>query len=601
MVTVISIGIEEYFNKSLSSIECAYKDAKLVYDVFKEKLGENFSVYNSICMKNIYINQFLELLRSIKNSLDKDDILILYFSGHGSDKGVGNLYLNFRDEAINIDIIRNLLSEEKFKIILVLDCCYSGMSLNLANVNHEIAQGNISVIAATESYETANYESEGSKFTKYFCKSIRTLADNTQDISINNIHKQMNQFKQKCLTKIMAGKEDIILSEGRRLTNNEYDKIIGKIISGCETATKQMMIYSLENYPSIIRLKIIDKIREDMKTEGDWLVRRAVGSILSNCMNQDEERKNIIENYLNEMSWMSKCIAIIAIRHEVIQYKNQIIDIITDSKNVMDLVWLAHLYFTDSPISDIEVSLKSNLMKSEWGQLEIFIRYMDKMDIKELYKRIESISEKPELLNKIKYEITLNEDLAQYRDLFLNIGETKALQNQLTTFLYKSPERLRTKQGQKGKWIFSVLFGNWRGHLQNSLKEYLDNCEEEVIKQELIVAQGLPRYEHRMAIFEYFQENVSSNEMYIEEVVKWGIKDEHPWVRREAVKLLKKINGAKMDLEYNTKIDKIEYPGTLDYMIVLLSIRKFYDEKAQLMKGYTTNEKNAIKKYVSVY
>ena len=74
-------------------------------------------------------------------------------------------------------------------------------------------------------------------------------------------------------------------------------------------------------------------------------------------------------------NWMLQTIGWIAIRDDMSKDIIVLIeDIIIDSKAIMDLVWLADLYYTDSKFRNIKISLKSNLAKTKWGVLEIWKR-----------------------------------------------------------------------------------------------------------------------------------------------------------------------------------------------------------------------------------
>lgn len=86
----------------------------------------------------------------------------------------------------------------------------------------------------------------------------------------------------------------------------------------------------------------------------------------------------------------------------------------------------------------------------------------------------------------------------------------------------------------KKKWLYSLLYGNWRGRTECDLKEYLQTRQMNKIIEKLENARYIPSVERRVSLFEYFENDTIYFEKY-KEYIKWGLEDEHPWVRRVAI------------------------------------------------------------------
>ncbi len=121
------IGIDRYKSSSISWLNCACNDARALYALFADNVeGESTLLLDQNATRvNIY-TEFKKL-----EKVQEDDIVVVYYSGHGSES----------HELISYDADCDLLSKtaiplkellSKFKkipskkLILILDCCFSG-------------------------------------------------------------------------------------------------------------------------------------------------------------------------------------------------------------------------------------------------------------------------------------------------------------------------------------------------------------------------------------------------------------------------------------------------------------------------------------------
>jgi hypothetical protein len=126
------IGASKYKDPTLSQLKSPEADVITLASVLSDpKLG-NFQVSTAI---NQPINELRRQIALFFRNKSKDDLLLLYFSGHGIRDDEGNLFLATSDTerdfvdftAIPAREITNLMDRGMSKRnVLMLDCCYSG-------------------------------------------------------------------------------------------------------------------------------------------------------------------------------------------------------------------------------------------------------------------------------------------------------------------------------------------------------------------------------------------------------------------------------------------------------------------------------------------
>ena len=127
------IGNTEYTDPGLAQLTAPGKDAEDFARVLKEK---DLGAFSEV---NVLLNQPEYLIRgTIDEFFDQkkpDDLLVLYFSGHGVRDELGALYLavkntirtRLRSTALKSDFIRETMDQSRSRRqVLILDCCNSG-------------------------------------------------------------------------------------------------------------------------------------------------------------------------------------------------------------------------------------------------------------------------------------------------------------------------------------------------------------------------------------------------------------------------------------------------------------------------------------------
>lgn len=589
MVSVISIVNSKYSDPKLN-IKCARQDGEMVLETFRQLLKDEYDLCTSGCFENIKSRQLKDILEVLFRSQREGNTVIVYFSCHGEMDG-NELHLLMSDAGqeekeghFAVSDLQQLCQKFENKFLLIFDCCYSGGALPLANKKDINKESNITVISSSSHWTRAKYDETGSKFSLSFCEALRKLEGLGGEITVSNVVKQIKQMDQKgveCLVNISEGKEDfVILPAGEQVTiyDDKFVKTFIERLDNC-VAVREMMWYSINDLPNKVKVKIFEKYFEKGCSEASWLVRRAMGNILSSLDNGSKS-EGIVDKFLASFNWMEKCVGIVGISKSISEKKAQYLkEILCDEHSSIDLIWLADLYLSDSDYHDIQVTLNTKLSKSVWGLIEIWDRYSGKYE-KNLFDIISEHIEDKKLIDGLSREIDLREN---------------AKKGSLADFLYKGEKRGRIIELKK-KWLLSLLYGNWRGRIECNLKEYFSNNNDRKIICELEEAKNIPSVERRVSLFEYFENEPKYFEKY-KEHIKWGLQDEHPWVRRVAILCFKNY-PKEVDKSFEDKIETDIYPETFAMIINAASIT--LNDYKEYIKGYgwAESENDAILKAV---
>jgi hypothetical protein len=127
------IGNTEYIDPGLAQLTAPGRDAEDLARILKD---DELCAFDDV---RVLLNQVsLSVIESIDEFFDQkkpDDMLVLYFSGHGVRDQMGALYLavsntirsRLRSTAIRTEYIREAMDQSRSKRqVLILDCCNSG-------------------------------------------------------------------------------------------------------------------------------------------------------------------------------------------------------------------------------------------------------------------------------------------------------------------------------------------------------------------------------------------------------------------------------------------------------------------------------------------
>ncbi|WP_242048408.1 MULTISPECIES: caspase, EACC1-associated type [Nostocales] len=239
------IGVDEY-EPGLNPLPAAGKDIEALRRVLQDPEMGDFHELKSLKNPDPQIMQYeIEALFSERT---KEDLILLYFSGHGIKDDAGNLYFAtratkknskgelVRSTAVPASFIHEVMKRSRAKRqVIILDCCFSGAFdpiLFAKNDNSIDLQGQLGsegrVVLASSSCTEYSFEQEGAElsvYTRYLIEGIETGAgDLNRDgqISILELHEyascKIQEFLPNLNPKIIVMRDkgfEIILAKAK--------------------------------------------------------------------------------------------------------------------------------------------------------------------------------------------------------------------------------------------------------------------------------------------------------------------------------------------------------------------------------------------------
>ncbi|MEH2177594.1 caspase, EACC1-associated type [Nostoc sp.] len=204
------IGVNEYGN-GLSSLPAAAKDVEGMREVLENSEIGGFDQVTPLI--NPERQAMEEAIYTLFANRKKDDLLLLFFSGHGVKDDSGNLYLaahNTRKQeetlvqptAVAASYIQNIMSNSRSKRqVVILDCCFSGAFAEgmkakddgCVPVKQQLGGEGRAVLTSSTStqYSFEHPGFELSVYTHFLVEGLKTgIADRDKDgrVSIDELH-----------------------------------------------------------------------------------------------------------------------------------------------------------------------------------------------------------------------------------------------------------------------------------------------------------------------------------------------------------------------------------------------------------------------------
>ena len=231
------IGTGEY-GQSFKSLPAAPKDVEAISDVLRDSEMGGFDQVTTLVNKPY--TDVAETVETWFRERQRDDLALLYISGHGVKDAQSDLYFAVsntrkqkeelvRSTAIAASFVRDCIRESRAKRqIVILDCCFSGAfgdlltkdddSINLEGLLG--AEGRV-VLTSSSSIQYSFEQREGdlSIYTRYLVEGIRTgAADMDEDgaISVQELHNYASRRVQE-ESPAMSPKIIVLKDEGYQL------------------------------------------------------------------------------------------------------------------------------------------------------------------------------------------------------------------------------------------------------------------------------------------------------------------------------------------------------------------------------------------------
>lgn len=200
----------------LESLRCPENDVDGLNEILTSKEIGLFT--QTFVLKNLPHNEVLYKINEVLlNQVERDDLVLIYYSGHGKLNRKGRLHLATVDTetkvldttSISVESLRHLIDISSVsKVILILDCCYSGRIGDVffkSSVDDYLQQVSdargLYVLTASTAIQVAQ-EKEGDSYsllTKHILEGIRGgKADYDDDgyISINDVYRYASERMQ---------------------------------------------------------------------------------------------------------------------------------------------------------------------------------------------------------------------------------------------------------------------------------------------------------------------------------------------------------------------------------------------------------------------
>ncbi len=122
------IGINTYQSPLISNLSCCVRDAQALYGLFCDAFGNENSAL--LADKQATCEAILQNINVLRGCAS-DDMVVIYFSGHGSDShhliSCDADPLSLDTTAIHLDELTTLFLQVPAKnLVLFLDCCFAG-------------------------------------------------------------------------------------------------------------------------------------------------------------------------------------------------------------------------------------------------------------------------------------------------------------------------------------------------------------------------------------------------------------------------------------------------------------------------------------------
>ena len=209
------VATYQYDDDNLRRLIAPAKDAEMLARVLSDPDIGGFQTKTLLNESSFMVRQEIEAFFLDRKS---DDLLLLYFSGHGLKDDYGKLYYAFvdttrtrlRSTAISANYVNEAMRDSRSRQqVLLLDCCYSGAfakgmvakaDMKIGSLDLLKGQGRV-VLTASDSiqyaFESDNLMGEGksSVFTRILVDGLETgKADRDQDglISLDELYDYVN-------------------------------------------------------------------------------------------------------------------------------------------------------------------------------------------------------------------------------------------------------------------------------------------------------------------------------------------------------------------------------------------------------------------------
>ena len=298
----VLIGCNNYpqGGKKLPPLRCAETDVKGVQDALIDKNIGGFNPNNVYSMTNKPHNEILLQINKCFQDAGRDDLVFLYFSGHGRLDQGNKLHLAtvntnpdlLQATSIPMTMIKDFIDRSPAqKLICILDCCYSGAAGNLfkgGDVDSElkIVSGGTGtyIMTASTGVQVAE-EKEGedySLFTKHFLEGlVNGQADLNGDGEItveelyDYVHEKVKQSGKQEPMKFASGVVGSLVIAAAKQPQRLMTKCLTDLLTQKHVSTEEYsfavgIVTSKDPLPDNLKslVKLVEEVTEGAEPAG---------------------------------------------------------------------------------------------------------------------------------------------------------------------------------------------------------------------------------------------------------------------------------------------------------------------------------------------
>ena len=203
------IGVGEYQSSELQNLAAAIPDVRAIEKVLIDPAIADFARDDVVVLLNPEPQQMREAIDHLFADRKKDDLILLYFSGHGVTNDSGNFYFTssitqknrLNSTAIPATFVHGLMEGSRSqRQVVILDSCFSGAFAKdmkakgeAVNLQPQLGGKGRAVLTSSSATEYSFEQKEAalSVYTEYVVEGLRTgIADRDEDgwISIDELH-----------------------------------------------------------------------------------------------------------------------------------------------------------------------------------------------------------------------------------------------------------------------------------------------------------------------------------------------------------------------------------------------------------------------------
>jgi hypothetical protein len=211
---LFAVGVSDYDQPDLK-LQHAAKDAEdFVSTIMKCNLSPYGEVKSPVLItdKGATDKDIKKGLSNMVSNVDQNDVVLLFFSGHGSKESGETYFLSSNAEsddlfatAVNFDVIKTAakrLKDKKCKIILFMDACHAGALYGQKSTTENFALSDPGIIGFYSSTETQksneSEEWENGIFTQALIAGLQGKAVDSQgNITIDELERYIREHVRK--------------------------------------------------------------------------------------------------------------------------------------------------------------------------------------------------------------------------------------------------------------------------------------------------------------------------------------------------------------------------------------------------------------------